>query len=203
MITAIVLIDCATDSIPEVAEDARHPARGQRGLLRRRQRRPDRDGAGAAIRGDRRGHRRAASRRSPGVLEHRVAHRVPGLLPARPGRGVRDRAAGTPTEPARTRKGPREGALFSSTHGSAAGGDLLALLARGHRRHARRDRGLGRLLDREEEALHRRARARRAGSSSSARPSRRSPAGCAVRRGRRPARAAGGPRRTGRPAGAG
>src|SRR5689334_25340907 len=57
-----------------------------------------------------------------------------------------------------TKRGPPKRAPLSCclTSGSLqAGGDLFAVVA-GDRRRAGRDRGLGRLLDREEEALDRR-----------------------------------------------
>ncbi len=90
VITAIVLIDCATDSIPEVAETLAaldgvsevYSVAGNVDLI-------------AIVRvaqfdADRRGHRRRISK-TPGRAQHRVAHRLPRLLQARPRRGVRDR----------------------------------------------------------------------------------------------------------------
>jgi hypothetical protein len=59
VITAIVLVRVESDRIPEVARGDRRPRGSQRGLLRHRRRRPDRDGAGEGERGSGRGPRSA------------------------------------------------------------------------------------------------------------------------------------------------
>ena len=68
VITAIVMIDAATDSIPEVAEADRRPRRRERGLLGRRRRRPDRASCGCAS-------STTSPRSSPGRI-----NKVPGVL---------------------------------------------------------------------------------------------------------------------------
>ena len=91
MITAIVLIDCATDSIPEVAEtlanldgvsEVYSVAGGVDLIAIVRVREFDQIAEVIA------GGISKVARRD----QHRHAHRVPRLLPARPRRGVRDRS---------------------------------------------------------------------------------------------------------------
>ena len=92
MITAIVLIDCATDSIPEVAEALAnlhgvsevYSVAGNVDLIAIVRVR-EFDQIAEVIAGP---HLQGAGRD-----QHRVPHRVPRLLPARPGGGVRDRPA--------------------------------------------------------------------------------------------------------------
>ena len=106
MITAIVLIDCATDSIPEVAETLAdldgvsevYSVAGNVDLIAIVRVR-EFDQIAEVIAG--------GISKVPGVHQHRDAHRLPGVLPARPGGGVRDRAPRAPTErrPPRTNSG--------------------------------------------------------------------------------------------------
>ena len=96
VITAIVMIDAATDSIAEVAEAVAGLDGRQRGLLRGRRRRPHRRSSGSASSSRWPRSSPGGINKVPGVRRHRHPHRLPRLLPARPrGRLLHRRSTAT------------------------------------------------------------------------------------------------------------